>query len=102
MESVHACIDSCQYVDPPFPSNLQMEYWDGKKYADFGLPSESCTLAIVMLNDFRHGSLPGEVPLKTWGSDTATFLQLWKAAKRVENDCLLEGRKPGWQSAGKP
>ena len=68
--------------------------------ADTARWPESCTLAIVMLNDFGHGSLPGSIPLSPSPSDTATFTSIWKAAKMVENECLLVGRRPGWQPVG--
>ncbi|KAL6720329.1 hypothetical protein ACLMJK_002250 [Lecanora helva] len=60
----------------------------------------SCTLAIVMLDDFKPSALPGGASFTTGASDTASFGSIWKAAKRVEDQCLLASRKPGWQPVG--
>lgn len=63
---------------------------------------DSCTLSIVMLDWFgRRGSLPGHGPGGYQPSDTATFRDVWGAARVVETDCLLPTRRPGWDAVGK-
>ena len=63
---------------------------------------ESCTLSIVMLDWFgRRGSLPGRGPGGYQPFDTATFRDVWGAARLVETDCLLPTRRPGWDAIGK-
>ena len=53
-----------------------------------------------MLDYFRPRTLPGSPSFHLGSSDTATFDSIWKAAKAVENKCLLPNRKPGWQPVG--
>lgn len=62
----------------------------------------SCTLSVVMLSWFGpREPLPGR---GTGGyyeqSDTATFRDIWLAARVVERDCLLPTRRPGWEVVG--
>ncbi|MCJ1459830.1 hypothetical protein MMC28_010209, partial [Mycoblastus sanguinarius] len=57
----------------------------------------SCTLAIVMLELFGPGELPGVQRRPFAMSDTASFREVYKAAKAVETDCLLPGKRPGWE-----
>ena len=62
-----------------------------------------CTLAIVMLDFFPHGSLPGQDPLSPQiyaDTDVASFQDLWLAADLIETCCLQSQRKPGWALAG--
>ena len=47
-----------------------------------------------------RASLPGR-PGDYQQSDTATFEDIYRAARVVENDCLLPTRLPGWEVAGK-
>lgn len=62
---------------------------------------DSCTLSIVMLDWFRQReSLPGRGPRGYSQSDTATFRDIWGAARVVEGDCLLPTRRPGWDVVG--
>lgn len=60
----------------------------------------SCTLAIVMLDWFKGGALPGSSAIHSGSSDTSSFAAIWKAAKTVEDGCLLQSRRPGWQAVG--
>ena len=60
----------------------------------------SCTLAIVMLELFGPGELPGVQRRPFAMSDTASFREVYKAAKAVETDCLLPGKRPGWEPLG--
>ncbi|KAM0797552.1 hypothetical protein BDR22DRAFT_435450 [Usnea florida] len=62
----------------------------------------SCTLSIVMLNLFGHKeSLPGRGAVNFHHSDTASFKDIYRAARLVEKDCLLPDRLPGWEAVGK-
>ncbi|CAD6591248.1 MAG: hypothetical protein ASARMPREDX12_005046 [Alectoria sarmentosa] len=68
-------------------------------------PSEytvnSCTLSIVMLSWFGpREPLPGRGSGRYEQSDTATFKDIWGAARVVERDCLLPTRRPGWDAVG--
>lgn len=68
---------------------------------DSSFTPESCTLAIVMLDWFRLGQLPGNLRFNPRPYDTSTSAGLFKAAKFVENECLDPPRRtPGWESAG--
>lgn len=53
-----------------------------------------------MLDWFKPSDLPGSAPVRITNSDISTFTSLWKAAKVVETDCLLSGRRPGWEAVG--
>lgn len=71
-----------------------------KRITSFFIP-ESCTLAIVMLNYFTLGQLPGNTHFNPKSYDTSTSAGLFKAAKLVENVCLDPPRRtPGWEPAG--
>lgn len=70
--------------------------------ADVRRNPDSCTLSVVMLSWFGpREPLPGR---GTGGyyeqSDTATFRDIWLAARVVERDCLLPTRRPGWEVVG--
>ena len=64
---------------------------------------DTCTVAIVVLNFFEPGELPGIKP-QDWGtkatSDLASYKDIWRAAKRVELDCVRTARKSGWHPVG--
>ena len=63
---------------------------------------DSCTLSIVMLNWFgRRDPLPGRGPGGHEQTDTATFREIYNAARIVERDCLLPTRLPGWDVVSK-
>lgn len=63
--------------------------------------TNSCTLSIVMLNWFGpREPLPGRGPRGYEPSDTATFKDIYGAARVVERDCLLPTRRPGWDVVG--
>ena len=99
----------------PFTSNPVMrtprKYIVGQSHSDVvGVilgadeePSGRCTLAIVMLEFFPPGSLPGQDP---WGprdypdTDVASFQDLWLASDLIETCCLQSRRSPGWALAG--
>ena len=61
---------------------------------------DSCTLAIVMLDSFKPGALPGKTTMPLARYDTASFTSLWKAARIVESQCLIPRRRPGWEPVG--
>ena len=60
-------------------------------------------MAIVVLNFFAPGELPGINPWD-WGtkptSDLASYKDIWQAAQHVERDCVRTAKKSGWQPAG--
>lgn len=63
-----------------------------------------CTLAIVMLDFFPEGTLPGEDPPgpdSYANTDVASFEDLWIAADLIEICCLMMQRIPGWTPVGK-
>lgn len=45
-------------------------------------------------------ALPGRGAGGYEPSDTATFREIWLAARVVERDCLLPTRRPGWEVVG--
>ena len=45
-------------------------------------------------------SLPGRGSGRYEQSDTATFREIWGAARLVERNCLLPTRRPGWDAVG--
>lgn len=62
-----------------------------------------CTLAIVMLDFFPPGSLPGQDPSGHdvySDTDVASFQGLWLAADYVEICCLQSQHTPGWALVG--
>ena len=66
-------------------------------------PSGKCTLAIVMLDFFPHGSLPGQDPLSPQiyaDTDIASFQDIWLAADLIETCCLQSQHIPGWATVG--
>ena len=65
--------------------------------------SGKCTLAIVMLDTFPAGTLPGQDPLDEHtytDTDIASFQELWLAADLIETCCLKPQHTPGWALAG--
>ncbi|KAL6719734.1 hypothetical protein ACLMJK_001655 [Lecanora helva] len=62
----------------------------------------TCVVAIVMLDTFMPGTLPGEASdLPTLKSDTTTFNKIWEVANSVFNVCVKRGRpNAGWGYAG--
>lgn len=55
-----------------------------------------------MLDWFGPGrTLPGRGAVGYDQSDTATFRDIYRAARVVEEDCLLPTRRPGWDAVGK-
>lgn len=66
-------------------------------------PSGKCTLAIVMLETFPRGSLPGQDPFSHHDytdTDLASFQDLWLAADYIELCCLEFQHTPGWALVG--
>lgn len=62
----------------------------------------SCTLSIIMLDWFGPGgTLPGRGAVGYDQSDIATYRDIYRAARVVEEDCLLPTRRPGWDAVGK-
>ena len=62
-----------------------------------------CTLAIVMLETFPHGSLPGQNPFDHHvyaDTDVASFQDIWLAADLIETCCLQSQHNPGWALIG--
>lgn len=66
-------------------------------------PSGKCTLAIVMMDFFPYGSLPGQDPFSHYeytDTDVATFQDLWLSADIIETCCLHSEHMPGWALVG--
>ncbi len=66
-------------------------------------PSGKCTLAIVMMETFPYGSLPGQDPFSHHvyaDTDVASFQDLWLSADFIEICCLQSQHIPGWALAG--
>ena len=63
---------------------------------------DSCTLSIMMIDWIQsRASLPGLGPGDYGRLETATFEDIYGAARVVERDCLLPTRQPGWEVVGK-
>lgn len=60
----------------------------------------SCTVAIVMLNFFSNGELPGDVKGPFASRDVTSFYEIWQAAQRIETTCLTANGRPGWAAEG--
>ena len=63
-----------------------------------------CTVAIVMLDSFDPGSLPGETAggtYKYYDADVASFEDLWNSAGLIEMNCALAQKELGWAPGGK-
>ena len=60
----------------------------------------TCTLAIVMLNFFSNGELPGGVEGPFTSRDVTSFYEIWQAAQQIEATCVLENGRPGWAAEG--
>ena len=55
----------------------------------------------MMLDWFGPGGLlPGRAGTGYEQTDTATFREIYRAARVVEEDCLLPRRRPGWDAVG--
>lgn len=66
--------------------------------------SGQCTLAIVMLDSFVAGSLPGEKEGGTYrypNSDVTSFEELWETAGTLEVNCVVTQKQLGWAPGGK-
>jgi len=62
----------------------------------------TCVLAIVMLQAFEPGTLPGEEPGKPHlPMDVASFEDLLLGASKIEVECIREQHALGWQRLGK-
>lgn len=66
-----------------------------------------CTLAIVMMDFFQEGELPGEDPSGQYiysNTDVTSFEDLWLAAGLVEMNCVVEKKMSqmlGWAPTGR-
>ena len=61
----------------------------------------SCTLAIVILNFFPEGILPGAEETVYSSRDVSSFLELYTTATQIYQYCLLNKAQPGWAVAGR-
>ncbi|CAD6592865.1 MAG: hypothetical protein ASARMPREDX12_006535 [Alectoria sarmentosa] len=62
-----------------------------------------CTLAIVMMDFFPPGSLPGQDPFHHHvfaDTDLSSFQKIWLAADLIEICCLQSQHTPGWALVG--
>ncbi len=62
--------------------------------------TDTCTLAIVMLNFFGEKDLPGEVEGPHASRDVTSFWEIWQAARQIESVCLLHSGLLGWAAEG--
>ena len=53
-----------------------------------------------MLNFFNEGDLPGDVEGPFASRDTASFYEIWQAARQIETACLLRMGQVGWAPVG--
>ena len=60
----------------------------------------TCTLAIVMLNFFSDGELPGGMRGPFASRDVTSFDEIWQAASQIEATCVLQNGRPGWAVEG--
>ncbi len=60
-----------------------------------------CTIAIVMLNVFPEGVLPGVEERLYPSRDVASFLELYTLSTQIDHYCLLNRAQTGWAVAGK-
>ena len=54
----------------------------------------------MMLDGFGPVGLPGRAGTGYAQTDTATFREIYRAVRVVEEDCLLPRRRPGWDAVG--
>ena len=59
-----------------------------------------CTVAIVMLNVFPQGTIPGAEEGTFPSRDVASFYELYTIVNQIFQTCLLNQALPGWGVAG--
>ena len=60
-----------------------------------------CTIAIVMVNVFPQGYLPGAEKRTYPSRDVASFLELYTLSNQIYHYCMVNKAQPGWAPAGK-
>ena len=74
--------------------------WKGLQLTCHCFEPGTCTLAIVMVQDFPNpASLPGGSKTGP-SSDSTTYYNLWKVAGNLIEQCVMRRGEMGWQSTG--
>ena len=53
-----------------------------------------------MLNFFSEGELPGGAEGPFASRDLTSFYEIWQAAQRIGNTCVVQYGRPGWAAQG--
>lgn len=64
---------------------------------------ESCTLALIMLYNFKSGDLPGTFRIGHRESELATFGEIYTTAQRLQSNCIVgqgQGGRLAWEPVG--
>ncbi|KAL8686615.1 MAG: hypothetical protein Q9218_006985 [Villophora microphyllina] len=65
--------------------------------------TKSCTLALVMLYNFKSAELPGVYKAGHARMDTATFSEIYSTAQRMEANCIVgqgQASRLAWEPVG--
>ncbi|KAI4198498.1 MAG: hypothetical protein LQ350_005227 [Teloschistes chrysophthalmus] len=65
--------------------------------------AESCTLALVMLYNFKSAELPGTYKAGHARTDMATFQEIYTTAHRMEENCIVgrgQASRLAWEPVG--
>ncbi|KAL8883981.1 MAG: hypothetical protein Q9215_007878, partial [Flavoplaca cf. flavocitrina] len=79
------------YPAPPLSNRLQTP----RRYT-----TKSCTLALVMLYNFKSAELPGAFRAGHRESETATFGEIYTTAQRLQRNCIVgqgQGGRLAWE-----
>ncbi|KAI4270687.1 MAG: hypothetical protein L6R38_007052 [Xanthoria sp. 2 TBL-2021] len=82
------------YPAPPGSNRLQTP----KRYT-----TKSCTLALVMLYNFKSAELPGTFRTGHLHSELATFGEIYTTAQRLQRNCIVgqgQGGRLAWEPVG--
>ncbi|CAL8574078.1 hypothetical protein XPA_000051 [Xanthoria parietina] len=85
---------SSLYPAPPGSNRLQTP----KRYT-----TKSCTLALVMLYNFKSAELPGTFRSGHLHTELATFGEIYKTAQRLQRNCIVgqgQGGRLAWEPVG--
>ncbi|KAL8846385.1 MAG: hypothetical protein Q9221_008527 [Calogaya cf. arnoldii] len=86
------------YPAPPVVKPLH-----GPRGADIDAYPESCTLALVMLYNFKSAELPGTFRKGHLHSELATFADIYTTAQRLQRNCIVgqgQGGRLAWEPVG--
>lgn len=65
--------------------------------------AESCTLALIMLSNFKSGELPGTSRRGHARTDIATFGEIYSTAQWMEENCIVpdgQASRLAWEPVG--